>query len=171
MIPTDEITIKIPGSTGNVGPGFDCIGLAVNIFNKISVKKSDKNFEIENNGVSKEKYDEIPYEQNLIVKGIKLSYPEIDLEKYKIINDNNIPYAGGLGSSAASISGGLFIGNYLSGSKLSYEDLMQMAVAIEGHPDNATPCIFGGLTISYYSDNESRWKYKKINIKDNLNYL
>ena len=171
MIPTDEITIKIPGSTGNVGPGFDCIGLAVNIFNKISVKKSDKNFEIENNGVSKEKYDEIPYEQNLIVKGIKLSYPEIDLEKYKIINDNNIPYAGGLGSSAASISGGLFIGNYLSGSKLSYEDLMQMAVAIEGHPDNATPCIFGGLTISYYSDNESRWKYKKINIKDNLNIM
>ena len=85
MIPTDEITIKIPGSTGNVGPGFDCIGLAVNIFNKISIKKSDKNFEIENNGVSKEKYDEIPYEQNLIVKGIKLSYPEIDLEKYKII--------------------------------------------------------------------------------------
>ena len=60
----------------------------------------------------------------------------------QIINDNNIPYAGGLGSSAASISGGLFIGNYLSGSKLSYEDLMQMAVAIEGHPDNATPCIF-----------------------------
>ena len=171
MIPTDEITIKIPGSTGNVGPGFDCIGLAVNIFNKISIKKSEKNFEIENNGVSKEKYDEIPYEQNLIVKGIKLSYPEIDLEKYKIINDNNIPYAGGLGSSAASISGGLFIGNYLSGSKLSYEDLMQMAVAIEGHPDNATPCIFGGLTISYYSDNESRWKYKKINIKDNLNIM
>ena len=171
MIPTDDITIKIPGSTGNVGPGFDCIGLAVNIFNKISIKKSDKNFEIENNGVSKEKYDEIPYEQNLIVKGIKLSYPEIDLEKYKIINDNNIPYAGGLGSSAASISGGLFIGNYLSGSKLSYEDLMQMAVAIEGHPDNATPCIFGGLTISYYSDNESRWKYKKINIKDNLNIM
>jgi len=171
MIPTDEITIKIPGSTGNVGPGFDCIGLAVNIFNKISIKKSDKNFEIENNGVSKEKYDEIPYEQNLIVKGIKLSYPEINLEKYKIINDNNIPYAGGLGSSAASISGGLFIGNYLSGSKLSYEDLMQMAVAIEGHPDNATPCIFGGLTISYYSDNESRWKYKKINIKDNLNIM
>ena len=171
MIPTDEITIKIPGSTGNVGPGFDCIGLAVNIFNKISIKKSDKNFEIENNGVSKEKYDEIPYEQNLIVKGIKLSYPEIDLEKYKIINDNNIPYAGGLGSSAASISGGLFIGNYLSGSKLSYEDLMQMAVAIEGHPDNATPCIFGGLTISYYSDNESRWKYKKIKIKNNLNIM
>ena len=88
MIPADEITIKIPGSTGNVGPGFDCIGLAVNIFNKISIKKSDKNFEIENNGLSKEKYDEIPHEQNLIVKGIKLSYPEIDLEKYKIINDN-----------------------------------------------------------------------------------
>ena len=171
MIPKDEITIKIPGSTGNVGPGFDCIGLAVNIFNEISIKKSDKNFEIENNGASKEKYDEIPYEQNLIVKGIKLSYPEIDLDKYKIINDNNIPYAGGLGSSAASISGGLFIGNYLSGSKLSSEDLMQMAVAIEGHPDNATPCIFGGLTISYYNDNKSRWMFKKINIKNNLNIM
>ena len=114
MIPADEITIRIPGSTGNVGPGFDCIGLAVNIFNKISIKKSDKKFEIENNGVSKEKYDEIPNEQNLIVKGMKLSYPEIDLNKYKIINENNIPYAAGLGSSAASISGGLFIGNYLS---------------------------------------------------------
>ena len=47
MIPADEITIRIPGSTGNVGPGFDCIGLAVNIFNKISIKKSDKNFQIE----------------------------------------------------------------------------------------------------------------------------
>ena len=46
MIPAEEITIRIPGSTGNVGPGFDCIGLAVNIFNKISIKKSDKKFEM-----------------------------------------------------------------------------------------------------------------------------
>lgn len=170
MTSFEEITIRVPGSTGNVGPGFDCLGLAVDVWNYITLKESNK-FEIINSGAGKDRYDEIPNEENLIVRGIKLTNPEIDLNKLKIINDNNIPFAGGLGSSAASISGGLFLGNHLSGNKLSNDDLMQMAVTIEGHPDNATPCIFGGLTISFYDEKKSRWMYKKINIKDNLNIM
>ena len=166
----EEITIRVPGSTGNVGPGFDCLGLAVDVWNYITIKRSN-NFEIVNRGIGKDRYDEIPNEQNLIARGIKIANPEIDLNKIKIINENNIPFAGGLGSSAASISGGLFLGNHLLGNKLSNDDLMQMAVAIEGHPDNATPCIFGGLTISFYDEKKSRWMYKKINIKDTLNIM
>tara|TARA_B100000941_G_scaffold78413_1_gene53534 strand:- start:463 stop:1383 length:921 start_codon:yes stop_codon:yes gene_type:complete len=171
MLEEKKITIKVPASTGNVGPGFDCIGLAVDIWNKITIEEGDGAFEILNKGISKEKYDSIPIQENLLTKGIKLICPELDLNKFKIISENNIPFAGGLGSSAASISAGLFIGNYLSGNKLNNDDLIQMAIAIEGHPDNATPCISGGLTISFYNDNESRWVYKKIETKDDLNIM
>ena len=112
-----KITIEVPASTGNVGPGFDCIGLAVDIWNKVTIEKSDGTFEILNQGISKEKYDSIPIKENLITKGILLACPEIDLNKFKIISENNIPFAGGLGSSAASISAGLIIlGGYMMSS-------------------------------------------------------
>ena len=117
MLEEKKITIEVPASTGNVGPGFDCIGLAVDIWNKVTIEKSDGTFEILNQGISKEKYDSIPIKENLITKGILLACPEIDLNKFKIISENNIPFAGGLGSSAASISAGLIIGNHLSGNK------------------------------------------------------
>ena len=60
MLEEKKITIEVPASTGNVGPGFDCIGLAVDIWNKVTIEKSDGAFEILNQGISKEKYDSIP---------------------------------------------------------------------------------------------------------------
>ena len=171
MLEEKKITIEVPASTGNVGPGFDCIGLAVDIWNKVTIEKSDGAFEILNHGISKEKYDSIPIKENLITKGIMLACPEIDLNNFRIISENNIPFAGGLGSSAASISAGLLIGNHLSGNKLNNDDIMQMAIAMEGHPDNATPCIHGGLTISFYDETKSRWIYKKIETNGDLNIM
>ena len=102
---------------------------------------------------------------------LNVNVEEIDLNNFKIISENNIPFAGGLGSSAASISAGLLIGNHLSGNKLNNDDIMQMAIAMEGHPDNATPCIHGGLTISFYDETKSRWIYKKIETNSDLNIM
>ena len=82
MLEEKKITIEVPASTGNVGPGFDCIGLAVDIWNKVTIEKSDGAFEILNQGISKEKYDSIPIKENLITKGIMLAYPEIDLNNF-----------------------------------------------------------------------------------------
>ena len=62
MLEEKKITIEVPASTGNVGPGFDCIGLAVDIWNKVTIEKSDGAFEILNQGINKEKYDSIPIE-------------------------------------------------------------------------------------------------------------
>ena len=86
MLEEKKITIEVPASTGNVGPGFDCIGLAVDIWNKVTIEKSDGTFEILNQGISKEKYDSIPIKENLITKGILLACPEIDLNKFKKTN-------------------------------------------------------------------------------------
>ena len=62
-----------------------------------------------NQGISKEKYDSIPIKENLITKGILLAYPEIDLNNFKIISENNIPFAGGLGSSADQFQQGFLL--------------------------------------------------------------
>ena len=78
MLEEKKITIEVPASTGNVGPGFDCIGLAVDIWNKVTIEKSDGVFEILNQGINKEKYDSIPIKENRITKGILLACPEID---------------------------------------------------------------------------------------------
>ena len=67
MLEEKKITIEVPASTGNVGPGFDCIGLAVDIWNKVTIEKSDGTFEILNQGISKEKYDSIPIKENLFL--------------------------------------------------------------------------------------------------------
>ena len=72
-----------------------------------------------------------------------LACPEIDLNNFKIICENNIPFAEDW-VECRSISAGLLIGNYLSGNKLNNDDIMQMAIAIEGHPDNATHAFMEG---------------------------
>ncbi|MBM01788.1 MAG: homoserine kinase [Chloroflexi bacterium] len=171
MLKSKEITLKVPATTGNVGSGFDCIGLAVDIWNSLSISFNSDNLIIENTGVSKDSYDSIKVEDNLIITGILEAYPKFDISKIKIFSENQIPYSNGLGSSAAALCSGLLIGNYLNENKFSLEDLNEKAIRIEGHPDNVTPCLFGGLTISVFDDVNNKWIVRKINTPKELNIM
>ena len=146
---SNTVKIRVPGTTANCGPGFDTVGIACTIYNDLELTLSDES------GISLNVIGEgagfIPSdESNVVVKAIKmiLNKTGYKAQGIKLSMDNNIPLARGLGSSAAAIVGGLVGANELTGGHFTKDDILNMATAIEGHPDNVAPAIFGGITVS-----------------------
>ncbi len=158
------VNVKIPATSANVGTGFDCIGLALKLYNNISVEPIEEGLIIESkNGLS------IPFnEHNLIYKTIRDFYNEAGLPMpgLKIVQDDSIPMTRGLGSSAACIVGGLLAANEMSGLGLSKDELINKAAFIEGHPDNSTPAFTGGIVVGAMADN--RLDYIRIGFPKDL---
>ena len=143
--------VKIPATTTNLGPGFDCLGMSIELYNYITVEKSSK-LEIilpdEDKGI-------IPTDKtNLIVQAMQkaFDFAQHDFIPAKLTQENNIPFARGLGSSAACIVGGIIIANKLMNDKLSLDDMIKIAVSMDGHPDNVLPAFVGGLTAASMHD-------------------
>lgn len=139
------IKVQVPGTSANLGPGFDAFGLALSIYNTFS-------FEEKNDGKLTIRGVERKYQSdtNLVYRSMqkvfkKTGYHPKGLYIHSAVD---IPISRGLGSSATCIVGGLFGANALIGSLLSTEELFDMAVELEGHPDNVAPAIFGGLVVS-----------------------
>lgn len=149
---TLEYTIKIPATSANLGSGFDSIGLAIDLWNFVTIK--DGPFRIDINGYGE---DELPNDSNNLVyqsfsrlfQEIGKSVPEVSMEC-----ENNIPVARGLGSSSAALVGGLYLANIFADNPLNKSDLLDLAAQLEGHPDNVAPAILGGIQIGIY-DNQS----------------
>ena len=161
-----RIKIKIPATSANIGPGFDSIGLAVNLYNYVIMEPWD--------GIDIAALDGIKIptdETNLIYTTAKHLY-EICGVKFtgmKIRQVNNIPFARGLGSSSACIIGGLKGANTLLGNLVEDDQLINIAASIEGHPDNSTPALTGGLVTSVMD--QGRVYYVKQEIKNDLHFV
>ncbi len=158
------IRIEVPATSANIGPGFDAFGLALSLSNTFSFKeKTDGKLTIR--GVER-KYQG---SSNLVYKAMLKVFNQV---KYRpqglsINNEISIPISRGLGSSASCIVGGVFGANALLGNPLSTETLFDLAVALEGHPDNVAPAIYGGLVVSlnerghnFYLKNEVHPSYE-----------
>jgi homoserine kinase len=151
--------IVVPASTSNLGPGFDTLGLAVNRYLTIEAESSPV-FSLE---ISGEGASEIPTdESNLIIRALKKISG--DVPKLRILVHNEIPSCGGFGASGAAIIGGLVLGNELLHQKHSIEDIYNIAVDIEGHPDNVSAALFGGLIVNARNTNG---EYSRIRIPVN----
>lgn len=144
--------LKIPGSTSNLGSGFDSIGLAINRYLYIQVEQS-KEWEIQ---CSNQNLALPDTEENLIYLAAQhVSHLfQRALPPLKISMKSEIPLARGLGSSAAAIVAGIEIADRILEIDLSLKEKGHIASSFEGHPDNATASLLGGLTISTHS-NES----------------
>ena len=121
-----KIKVSVPATSANVGSGFDALGLAVTLYNTVTFEESDK-----------------------------LDISAADGKKIpplKIVQTNPIPMARGLGSSSACIIAGLLGANRMLGDVLNTQELLTLATAIEGHPDNVAPALLGGLTSSVFED-------------------
>lgn len=161
------IKVKVPATTANMGPGFDSIGMALQLYNIVYAEEIAEGLEI----VIQNGNKDIPTgPTNLIYQTICHFYKEIGKEVpgIRIIQQDSIPHTRGLGSSAACIVAGLHIANALSNSFFSKEELVQMAAQLEGHPDNTTPALLGGMTIGAMS--ETDMKYVKINVAENIHF-
>lgn len=129
------LEISVKATTANLGPGFDCLGLALDIENKVRFIESDMDFFDKNNMI----YQAAKRIFDLSGK----TMPPIKIEQ-----EINIPICRGLGSSAACIAAGCMAGNILSGAKMSLDELIEIGTEIEGHPDNIVPAFLGGFTVS-----------------------
>ncbi len=136
------VKITVPATSANLGSGFDSLGLALTMYNTIYLEEYD--------GIDIKSLDDILIptdESNLVYSSAKRIYEIIDkpFKGLKIRQKNDIPMARGLGSSSACLVGGLVGANELLGNPLTKEELINLSAAIEGHPDNTTPAILGGL--------------------------
>ena len=150
-----SVTVKVPATTANMGPGFDCIGMALDLWNEVTVSRGGFGIEIEGEGVG-----EIPLDaRNLTVTGVDAAFNAAGLElpplRYRCVN--RIPMGKGLGSSSAAIVAGLVAGSVLSGANLTKHKMVGIAADIEGHPDNVAPAIFGGCVVGVRSVEDLPW--------------
>lgn len=136
------LTISVPATSANLGPGFDSVGLAVNLYLTIELLEATNHWHIEHDlGV------EVPSdERNLLLETALQVSSSLQPHKIKMISE--IPLARGLGSSSSVIVAGIELANQLGQLNLTGADKLAIATKIEGHPDNVAPAIFGNLVIA-----------------------
>ena len=142
----------MPASTANMGTGFDSFGAALGLYNKISVKEIEKGLVIKSFGFDGTVASGA---NNLIYRAIMKVFDYVGYERkgLSIYQKSDIPRTRGLGSSSACIIGGMVAANHISGKKLDYKKILELATEMEGHPDNVAPALYGGFCISAKTEN------------------
>jgi len=141
-----QLTVQVPATTANLGPAFDCLGMALDIWNGLQVGTGrSPEVDVKGQGAT-----DLPSDAtNLVYRSCVRLFEEVGADPPALLIRccNRIPLERGLGSSAAAIVGGLVAANHLVGQPLSTEALLSLAVELEGHPDNVTPALLGGAQI------------------------
>lgn len=145
-----KVTVRVPATSANCGPGFDTLGLACTLYNETTYEITDrKGFQLDVTGEGSEYLK--PFGRNLAFASFLRIWNKItDNERIglKVTMINRIPMSRGLGSSSSAIVAGLYAANALCDDYYTKEELLDVATDIEGHPDNVAPALFGGFTIS-----------------------
>lgn len=159
-------TMRVPATSANLGPGFDCMGLALNCYNYVEYEFIDSGLIIE---LSEKDKAIIPSdENNLIFKVFERTLKKmgITVPGLHIVQRNNIPVVRGLGSSAACVVAGVELaGDYCNG-KLSLDDKIELCAIEDGHPDNVLPALLGGITIG--AMDETTVKHTRVSAPKNM---
>ena len=150
-----EITVRSPATSANMGPGFDSLGIALDVWNSVTVHEENK---LGNSVLVRGKGEESlsSGKDNLVFQSFSRLFEEIgDVVPNVLLEcDNQIELARGMGSSAASLASGLIAANEYAGSPLNINELVQIAAKMEGHPDNVAPALLGGMQIGIYEESE-----------------
>lgn len=148
-----SLSLDIPASTANLGAGYDCLGLALDLCNRVAVAavEGDGGIELAVTGEGEGELTGI--RTNRFVEGLEAALeasigPRPASIGWRIAMDNRIPLSRGLGSSAAATVGGVVAGHVLGGRRLTGEEQLRIATSIEGHPDNAGAALLGGFVVS-----------------------
>lgn len=154
-----RVAVEAPASSANLGAGYDCLGLALGLVNRMEVEvrgwsRGKIELSVEGEGVGELGEDH----DNRFIQGVEAALREVrgeipDGVGWRVEMVNQIPLARGLGSSAAATVGGLLAGNALLDDPLDRPTLLRLATEIEGHPDNAAAVLLGGFVVSTTGDN------------------
>ncbi len=148
---TDRFRIRVPATSANLGPGYDSLGLAVNLHLTVDVSLSDDDhFLYEGQGQMPDTG------HNLIHQGFRSVYRQLGMEPPAVTFrvQNPIPLARGLGSSSAALVAGAVAADTLTGVQLGRNGVFQLCARAEGHPDNVAPAVYGGFTVSALASGE-----------------
>ena len=165
------VRVKAPATTANMGPGYDCLGMALDVWNTIEIEVLDSGEPVVE--VTGEGAGELATgRDNLVYRSMEFLFQDAEQEMpmVRIRCDNAIPLARGMGSSAAAIAGGLVAANAICSQDYTPNDLLEMAATIEGHPDNVAAAVLGGmqLVISDKTEEGSRLYTVPINVPPEL---
>ena len=155
------VTVKVPATTANLGPGLDTLGLALAIYDELQVAvRAEPGAFVEVHGVGE---GEVPTDaSNLVVQSIAAVFEAYNqpMPGLNLVAHNVIPHGRGLGSSGAAIVSGIMAAKGLLEGVVDIDSdaLLRLATELEGHPDNVAPALFGGLTIAWTSNDGPRHK-------------
>ncbi|MEN9609046.1 MAG: hypothetical protein RLZZ06_977 [Actinomycetota bacterium] len=151
-----KVSVKVPATSANLGPGFDTLGMALSFYDELEVEAvagSGAVVEVVGEGAGEVPADE----SNLVVKSIAYVFEQagVPMPGLKLKAHNVIPHGRGMGSSGAAVVSGIVAAKGLLEGVVEFtsERLLQLATDLEGHPDNVAPALFGGLTIAWEDDN------------------
>ncbi len=156
-----RVSVQVPATTANLGPGFDTLGLALAYYDNLEVVAvTEPGVSVEVRGVGA---GEVPTDgSNLVVRSIAhaFEYADQPLPGLRLVAHNRIPHGRGLGSSGAAIASGIMAAKGLLQGIVDFDSatLLRLATDLEGHPDNVAPALFGGLTIAWVSPEGPQFK-------------
>ncbi|OJI03434.1 homoserine kinase [Corynebacterium diphtheriae] len=162
-----KVTVSVPASSANLGPGFDTLGLALSLYDTVEVEVTHHGLEVE---VFGEGQGEFPLDgSHLVVKAIRagLKAADVQVPGLRVVCHNNIPQSRGLGSSAAAAVAGVAAANGLAGFPLDDAHVVQLSSAFEGHPDNAAASVLGNAVVSWTEipvDGRTEPQFKAVTI-------
>ena len=149
-----SVRVRAPATSANLGPGFDCAGMALELWNELEVSEADGTVvEVEGEGVS-----ETPRDGNHL--GLRANAMIADVEGKSFRFLNRIPFARGLGSSSATIALGLVAACLWEGVEPDPAELLPLAARLEPHADNIAACLYGGVTLAW--EEEGLWRCRRI---------
>ncbi len=156
----EPVRIVVPASSANLGPGFDCLGMALALYDELVAMVSDDDgvlIEVAGEGAADVPRDE----SHLVVRAMRLLFDHLGAHPsgFVLRCRNSIPHSRGLGSSAAAIMGGLALARALVDGgveRISDDDLLTIALPLESHPDNLSAALLGGFTVGWMRDGAAR---------------
>ncbi len=169
----EKVIIRVPATSANMGPGFDCLGIAIDLWNETTVTRGEQPVIVHGEGK-----DSLPTDgTNIVASSAARAFSELGVEPIPLafVCRNNIPLARGLGSSSAATVTGIAAAFTFAGLDVQNQDIQSkvfsLAADIEGHPDNVAPAVFGGCQIGIKIENtehEPNWITSNVAVGEQL---
>jgi homoserine kinase len=164
------IRVRVPATSANLGPGFDAVGVALGLFLEVDMSLEGSGYQVSFSGEGAD-YLRVAIGDNLVYRAARKVFDETGRhpEGVYLKIRNAIPVGKGLGSSAAATVAGLWGANALLGCPLTEDELLRMAVKMEGHPENVVPAVVGGLAVAMVD--QGTVLYRRLDLPVGLRFL
>jgi homoserine kinase len=152
-----SVRVRVPATSANLGPGFDALGLALALHDELTARVTSGGLQVEIRGEGAD----LPRDENhLVVRAMRATFDQLGGQPPGLVlrSENHIPQGRGLGSSAAAIVAGVLLARALvmdGGNHFNDGQVLALAAALEGHPDNVAACLLGGLTIAWTAGDQA----------------